>query len=53
MSLEVRSDSGVVTHEDVRLIVRQELERALKRDPAAGRACIIASKAPDVATRPI
>jgi peroxiredoxin family protein len=44
MSLEVRSDSGVVTHEDVRLIVRQELERALKRDPAAQRACIIASK---------
>jgi peroxiredoxin family protein len=44
MSLDVRSDRSAVTHEEVRLIVRQELERALKRDPAAGRACIIASK---------
>ena len=44
MSLEVRSESSVVTHEDVQQIVRQEVERAWKRDPAARRACIIASK---------
>jgi peroxiredoxin family protein len=44
MSLDVRSDSSAVTQDEVRLIVRQELERAFKRDPAAGRACIIASK---------
>jgi peroxiredoxin family protein len=45
MSVDVRPGSGAgVTEEEVRLIVRQELERAMKRDPAAKRACIIASK---------
>jgi len=45
MSIDVSSGGGLVlTHEDVRQIVRQEVERALKRDPAARRACIIASK---------
>ncbi len=42
---EVSSGSGLVlTHDEVRQIVRQEVERALKRDPAAKKACIIASK---------
>ena len=33
-----------VTLDQVRQIVREEVERAMKRDPAAKRACIIASK---------
>ncbi len=33
-----------MTEDEVRQIVRQELERAVKRDPAARKACIIASK---------
>ena len=33
-----------ITIEQVRQIVREEVERAFKRDPAAKRACIIASK---------
>lgn len=33
-----------VTQDEVREIVRQELKRAFKRDPAARKACIIASK---------
>src|SRR2546429_9964283 len=46
MSIDVRSgrSSLVLTQEEVRQIVREEIERALKRDPAARRACIIASK---------
>jgi peroxiredoxin family protein len=46
MSIDVRSgrSSLVLTQEEVRHIVREEIERALKRDPAAKRACIIASK---------
>ena len=45
MSLELRSGGNlVITEDDVRQIVRQELDRALKRDPASKRACIIASK---------
>ena len=44
MSLEVPGGGMVLTHEDVQQIVRQEVERAWKRDPAARRACIIASK---------
>jgi peroxiredoxin family protein len=33
-----------VSEETVRAIVREEIERAFKKDPAARRACIIASK---------
>src|SRR5262245_8605709 len=45
MSVELGAGSNAaVTQDEVRQIVRQELERALKRDPAAKRACIIASK---------
>src|SRR5438105_15417542 len=46
MSIDVRSgrSSLVLTQEEVRQIVREEMERAFKRDPAAKRACIIASK---------
>jgi peroxiredoxin family protein len=45
MSVDVRAGSSLVlTADEVRQIVRQELERAFKRDPAAKRACIIASK---------
>jgi len=33
-----------VTEELVRKIVKEEIERAFKKDPAAKRACIIASK---------
>lgn len=35
---------ATVTLEQVRQIVREEVERAMKKDPAARRACIIASK---------
>lgn len=34
----------VVTLDQVRQIVREEVERAMKKDPASRRACIIASK---------
>src|SRR5215472_12556196 len=45
MSIDVEPESAVaLTEEDVRVIVRQEVERAFKRDTAARRACIIASK---------
>src|SRR6266481_3071335 len=45
MSIETRlRTSMVLTEEEVRRIVRQELDMALKHDPAAKRACIIASK---------
>lgn len=45
MSIVARSSSGLVpTEQEVRAIVREELEAALRRDPAARRACIIASK---------
>ncbi|HZU16634.1 MAG TPA: DsrE/DsrF/DrsH-like family protein, partial [Candidatus Dormibacteraeota bacterium] len=45
MSVELRSGAGpALTHETVRQIVREEVERALRRDPAARKACIIASK---------
>jgi peroxiredoxin family protein len=44
MSLDVQSAERGVTEAEVRQIVRQEMERALKRDPAARKACIIASK---------
>jgi peroxiredoxin family protein len=45
MSTDTRSRSSlVVTQDEVRQIVRQELDRALRRDPAARKACIIASK---------
>jgi peroxiredoxin family protein len=36
--------AGKLTEDDVRRIVREEVERAFKRDPAARRASIIASK---------
>lgn len=36
--------TGAVTEEMVRRIVREEIERAMKKDPAAKKACIIASK---------
>jgi peroxiredoxin family protein len=45
MSVDAYRDTGLVsTEEGIRQIVRQELERALKRDSASRRACIIASK---------
>jgi peroxiredoxin family protein len=45
MSLEMRAESNMaLTEQEVRQIVRQEIERAFKRDAAAKRACIIASK---------
>ncbi len=36
--------AGKLTEDDVRRIVREEVERAFTRDPAARRASIIASK---------
>ncbi|HZD02356.1 MAG TPA: DsrE/DsrF/DrsH-like family protein [Actinomycetes bacterium] len=36
--------AGKLTEDDVRRIVREEVERAFRRDPAAKRASIIASK---------
>src|SRR5215467_3654946 len=44
MSVTCDEGAGAVTCDEVRQIVRQELERAARRDPAARRACIIASK---------
>jgi peroxiredoxin family protein len=42
MSLDTHTAG--LTEETVRQIVREEIERAFKKDPAARRACIIASK---------
>jgi peroxiredoxin family protein len=45
MAVEMQYESALaLTEEQVREIVRQEVERALKRDPASKRACFIASK---------
>jgi peroxiredoxin family protein len=45
VSVDVSGGSTpVVTAEEVRQIVREEVARAFRRDPAARRACIIASK---------
>lgn len=45
MSIEMSPRGGMVLTEDhVRQIVREEVERAFRRDPAAKRACIISSK---------
>jgi peroxiredoxin family protein len=45
MSAEMRADAGPELSEDVvRRIVRDEIGRAMRRDPAAKKACIIASK---------
>ena len=41
---EAGAAADVLDEESVRRIVREEVERALRRDPAARRACIIASK---------
>jgi peroxiredoxin family protein len=35
---------GQLTADEIRAIVREEIQRAMKADPAARRACIIASK---------
>lgn len=43
MSIETQTPAAI-TEETVRKIVREEIERAFKKDPAARRACIIASK---------
>ena len=42
--LDVTQEPAVLGEEEVRRIVRYELERAAKRDPAGDRAAIIASK---------
>ena len=45
MSVDTNRSTGLVaTEEEVREIVRQELERARRRDSTERRACIIASK---------
>jgi peroxiredoxin family protein len=45
MSVDAYQDTGLLSTEDgIRQIVRQEVDRALKRDSASRRACIIASK---------
>ena len=44
MSVEVTSTTAGLTEEAVRLIVREEVQRAFKKDPAASQACFIASK---------
>ncbi|HZU17443.1 MAG TPA: hypothetical protein VFD01_12710, partial [Candidatus Dormibacteraeota bacterium] len=45
MSVEARHGRPAVLDEkELRQIVREEVERALRRDPAARKACIIASK---------
>jgi peroxiredoxin family protein len=41
---EAKVGEAAVDEASVRRIVREEIERAMKRDPAARRACIIASK---------
>jgi peroxiredoxin family protein len=42
--MEVETPAITLTEETIRRIVREEIERAFKKDPAARRACIIASK---------
>jgi hypothetical protein len=42
--MEAEAPAGALTEEAERRIVREEIERAFKKDPAARRACIIASK---------
>ena len=44
MSEVVAERQVALTDEDVRRIVREEVERAFKQDPAARKICIIASK---------
>ena len=45
MSVELRPGASPgLTYETVRQVVREEVERALRRDPAMRKACIIASK---------
>ena len=44
MSVETNSHASFLTEEAVRLLVREEVERAMKKDPASRRACFIASK---------
>lgn len=44
MSVDTNSHASVLTEEGVRLLVREEVERAMKKDPASRRACFIASK---------
>lgn len=41
---EVIVETSRFAEVDVRRIVREEVERAMRKDPAAGKACIIASK---------
>lgn len=41
---EVIVERSAVADADIRRIVRDEIERAARKDPAAGKACIIASK---------
>ncbi len=41
---EPRVRDATLDEESVRLIVREEIERAMRKDPAARKACIIASK---------
>jgi peroxiredoxin family protein len=42
--MQVDAPAPPITEETVRRIVREEIERAFKKDPASRRACIIASK---------
>lgn len=42
--MATNTHAHAVTEDMVRTIVREEIERAFKKDPAARRACIIASK---------
>lgn len=44
MSVDTTSPAPSLTEEAVRLIVREEVQRAFKKDPAASQACFIASK---------
>ena len=44
LAAELATSAAVPTEDDVRRIVREEIERAFKADPAARRAMLIASK---------
>jgi peroxiredoxin family protein len=44
MEGEMTSDLGTVTEEDIRRIVREEVQKAFARDPASRKAAIVASK---------
>ena len=44
MSVDTNPELSVMDEKTVRTIVREEVERAFKKDPAAKRACLIASK---------